>query len=99
LDNPPTAPETDCNYQCAGSDSEICGGSLRLSMFVNPNWAATTFASPTTVGAFTYQGCYVDSMNPRALPNVYRDDAMTPLLCSQHCSANQYFGLEFGEWA
>ncbi|GKT42002.1 WSC domain-containing protein [Colletotrichum spaethianum] len=56
--------------------------------------AATTSAAPVATGlptGWTNQGCWVDNLNGRILPNQLPDDpAMTLASCAQACSAAGY---------
>ncbi|KAL0937800.1 WSC domain-containing protein [Colletotrichum truncatum] len=50
------------------------------------------------VNGYTYQGCYSEPSNGRALEAVTGDDAMTLEMCANICSASSkaYFGVEYG---
>ena len=87
----------ECSSHCAGDNTLPCGGGQRISLYLNNNFAPPELPPPATLGSFAYQGCYLDPINPRALPNVFAADDMTPQLCAQHCATSKYIGLEFGK--
>lgn len=51
-----------------------------------------------TVGAYTYQGCYTEATNIRALSSAsfYDYTAMTLEECAADCAGYTYFGIEYG---
>ena len=49
------------------------------------------------IGDYHLQGCYVDTLNPRALRRVLGDDGMTPQMCMEFCGGSTYMGLEYGK--
>lgn len=88
-------PDEECTKPCAGDSEQTCGGGMRLNL-----WRRTDAHVPLdqpTVGAYDLQGCYVDTLNPRALRRVLGDDGMTPQMCSEFCAGSTYMGLEYGE--
>jgi hypothetical protein len=65
----------------------------------------TSTASPTqtlavkpVVGDYTFQGCYTEATDQRALSEAsFLDyDAMTLEECASDCAAYDYFGVEYG---
>ncbi len=94
---------TDCDFQCAGGSSEICGAGNRLSLYTYTSVSGSASSSTTSRGGTTsssviapsgwnYQGCYVDDGNPRVLPdNLLGDDDMTPDLCAENCAGYAIF--------
>jgi hypothetical protein len=53
---------------------------------------------PATVGAYTFQGCYTEIPNGRALSEARHDDAqMTTEKCAASCSTFTYFAIEYGQ--
>ncbi|KAF9869506.1 WSC domain-containing protein [Colletotrichum karsti] len=50
------------------------------------------------ISGYTYQGCYVEPPNGRALEAVTGDDQMTLEMCAGICSTSNkvYFGVEYG---
>jgi hypothetical protein len=50
------------------------------------------------VGAYTYQGCYTEATNMRALSSAsyYDYSAMTLEECANDCTGYVYFGVEYG---
>lgn len=60
--------------------------------------STTTSVSPipTSTREFSFQGCYYDSLNPRALSaHSIADNNMTVDACAAACSQYRYFGLEY----
>lgn len=79
---------TGCNMVCNGANSEICGGSNRLSVWsrigsgTDPTTTASATAVPTPTGSgtaaelpadWTYQGCYSEGTSGRAFLNQQPD--------------------------
>jgi hypothetical protein len=97
-----SAPETDCNFQCAGSSTEVCGAGNRLNVYTKPASTSTTFAtssstvSPTLPTSYGALGCYSEATSGRALnQKSVSDDAMTVEKCAASCAGFKYFGLEY----
>jgi WSC domain len=87
-----------CDMACLGDPTELCGGSLRLSMFTNAAYAPTTY-TVTNVTGWDYLGCYTDQLDTRALSNaIYFDSAMTVQKCLDFCVDNNQpiAGVEYG---
>lgn len=87
--------DNECRKPCPGDPTQTCGDGMRLNL-----WRRTDASIPLDqpkVGNYDLQGCYVDTLNPRALRRVLGDDAMTPEMCSQFCAGSTYMGLEYGE--
>ena len=98
-----------CNMACAGSASEICGGSNRLTMFQKTGTTSTTGTSATSTptastvatlpkGWKSY-GCYVDGTYGRILNNQQPDNAkLTVESCVATCIGLGYgiAGMEYG---
>ena len=83
-------PESECSYSCAGDKGTLCGAGQRLNVW------GIRLTAPPTVGPYTYQGCYTDNNNGRALAGaVYRDPNMTPASCAASCTGYAWFGLEY----
>jgi hypothetical protein len=57
-----------------------------------------TLGNKQTVGAYTFQGCYTEATNTRALSGAsfYDYAAMTIEECAADCAGWQYFGVEYG---
>jgi hypothetical protein len=57
-----------------------------------------TLAIKNTVGAYTFQGCYTEATNVRALSSAsfYDYTAMTLEKCAADCVGYTYFGVEYG---
>ncbi|KAH0538563.1 hypothetical protein FGG08_004851 [Glutinoglossum americanum] len=106
------APAADCNMQCAGNASEVCGGSSRLNLYTSVGTASTGVVSKTTtsvsstqtaptavqtVGSYILLGCYSEASDQRALTGkAIFDDSMTIELCHDGCSSFTYFAVEYG---
>ncbi|KAK1994677.1 WSC domain-containing protein [Colletotrichum falcatum] len=100
------APASDCSMKCAGNQLEFCGEGNRLSVYTiggatQPSSSSSAPASTSTGPAvpigtdyptgWTGQGCWVDNLTGRILPNQLQDDAaMTLASCAQKCSAAGY---------
>ncbi|KIM24144.1 hypothetical protein M408DRAFT_331913 [Serendipita vermifera MAFF 305830] len=87
--------DTDCDMTCTGTP-EVCGGSARLTVWQNQG--TVTDPNTQTIGSWTGQGCYTDSVQNRALPNRKFIDGMTVEKCTAACFAEdfKYAGLEYG---
>lgn len=90
-----------CNMPCNGNSSEICGGSLRLSVY-----NLTTFVPPTTVkavGSYVSKGCYKEATNGRLLtgPSYTNATGMSVESCVAYCTAasptQAYAALEYSK--
>jgi hypothetical protein len=97
-----------------GNFSEFCGGPNRLDVYnyqesgissTSSTTTITSTASPTqslavkpVVGDYTFQGCYTEATDQRALSEAsFLDyDAMTLEECASDCAAYDYFGVEYG---
>lgn len=92
-----TAPQSDCNMECAGDSSQICGGPDRLNVYTSQNYTYPTI--PRTANGYIYAGCYTDNTSNRALGSASLVDytSMTVEKCGQFCSGGGYlmFGLEY----
>ncbi|KAJ5612464.1 hypothetical protein N7510_005658 [Penicillium lagena] len=74
-----------CNMACAADESEICGGSNALSLYVIvPIWQSV--------------GCYSDTTLKRTLAESYNVGGNTVEKCQAACKAGGYIyaGMEFG---
>ncbi|KAF9009663.1 hypothetical protein BDQ17DRAFT_1076220 [Cyathus striatus] len=98
-----TAALGDCTSACAGNANETCGGSNRLNVF-NSNGPVPqivqSVAGPANVGAWTYQGCFTDSVSARTLGvPVNVPVGVTPESCTAACMSLGNFvnaGVEVG---
>jgi len=93
-----------CSFPCAGSSTEICGGSNRLSMYeyINADGTVSTTTAPATSptptpaavnlpSGWSYGGCYIDNANGRILGTQEPDsDTMTIESCIATCSGLGY---------
>ncbi|KAH7305475.1 WSC domain-containing protein [Stachybotrys elegans] len=83
-----------CSMPCAGDPSQTCGNGRKLNL-----WRRSDAYIPVDkekIGEYDLQGCYVDTLNPRALRRVLGDDNMTPDMCVEFCAGSTYMGLEYG---
>ncbi|KAF2025478.1 galactose oxidase [Setomelanomma holmii] len=100
--------EAQCNMPCSGNQTEICGGSNRLTVFryytggessIQPS--STSAAPPTATGlplGFDYKGCYVDGPGFRIMNFQQADDqTMTIASCASKCATAGYeiAGMEY----
>ncbi|KXJ88041.1 hypothetical protein Micbo1qcDRAFT_124031 [Microdochium bolleyi] len=97
------APATSgCVMRCSGSDTEICGGGDRLSVYsFMGRWkpdnggsgsSSSSMASSATATSWTSYGCWQDGPGPRILPQYQAPDNsnMTRESCIQLCSSMNY---------
>lgn len=78
--------DDECTKPCPGDAEQTCGGGMRLNL-----WRRTDASVPLDqpkVGDYDLQGCYVDTLNPRALRRVLGHDEMTPQMCSDFCAGS-----------
>lgn len=107
--------EDDCNMNCPGNTTQICGAGNRLTLYslsgktsgsssLSSTVSATSTPSPKatgpvavqTAGAFSYQGCYTEGTNGRALAATSTtNNAMTIQKCATFCSGYKYMGVEY----
>ncbi|TFK31560.1 WSC domain-containing protein, partial [Crucibulum laeve] len=100
---------SDCNMECTGDSSSICGAGDRLSVYSTPLPPATTTTTTAAHGPtptisipteWFYQGCFVDPVHPtRALQHqVTVPGGNTPEGCVSACTAAGWtvVGVEFG---
>ncbi|KAJ0296557.1 hypothetical protein COL516b_011586 [Colletotrichum fioriniae] len=100
-----TAPESECSFPCSGSDAELCGGGMRLSVYgppvvstlpgTTPSQGSTPSpvspAAAVAVSGYIYQGCYTDNLPQRVLTgDLVRDPAMSLEKCASFCSTSHY---------
>ena len=88
------APLSECNVPCIGDETEICGGSRRLSLYQNDGWVGPEH--PTSIGDYAFYGCVTDSASRRTLTGaMLGSSAMTLEMCATFCSGYTYFGTEW----
>jgi hypothetical protein len=90
------APATDCKMACGGSNTEICGGSNRLSTYAIKNYVAPSI--PQTFAGYSYAGCYTESTTSRALASSTSTNynSMTLNICAAFCRDYSMWGIEYG---
>lgn len=90
--------DSDCAMPCSGNNSETCGGPSLLSVFNTTG--IQLLGHPATVDGYTYQGCWAEGSNSRALTgaSLVNSTGMTVEQCIGFCSASSwgYAGLEYG---
>ncbi|KAK0519416.1 hypothetical protein OC842_007464, partial [Tilletia horrida] len=88
--------DSQCATTCAGNSFEICGGPLLLSAY-SPS-AISPATQPASVGNYTFQGCFNDTVTARALtgPNPGPSNANSLERCASACAGFSYFGTEYG---
>ena len=77
---------------CKGLPTEVCGGGLRLTAWTKQASVLDTY------GSWSSQGCFVDIMAARIVPNaVVVDGELTPQRCMDKCASQgyEYAGLEY----
>ena len=84
-----------CSMGCSGDSSELCGGPLRLSFYkVKPTGPSTV----QTAGVFSFQNCYTEATNIRALSSkATAASTMTVEQCSTFCTGYSMMGVEYGQ--
>ncbi|KAF3044856.1 hypothetical protein E8E11_005397 [Didymella keratinophila] len=92
---PETKADTDCNMPCAGTSTQSCGGSNRVTVFKsNANIAVP---SNPTITDYGYKGCYTDDVYNRVLTTSKPgDDSLTVQKCASACAGSHYFGTQYG---
>ncbi|KAK1493287.1 hypothetical protein CTAM01_09431 [Colletotrichum tamarilloi] len=99
------APESECSFTCSGSDAELCGAGMRLSVYGPPVVSSLPGTTPSqgstpspvspaaaaTVSGYVYQGCYTDNLPQRVLTgDLVRDPTMSLEKCASFCSTSHY---------
>jgi hypothetical protein len=66
---------SDCNMPCGGNAAELCGAGNRLNVYglSKPSTPTSTSATSQPTG-YTYQCCYTEATNSRALNSGELDD-------------------------
>ncbi|KAK0372178.1 hypothetical protein CLIM01_10465 [Colletotrichum limetticola] len=99
------APKSECSFTCSGSDAELCGAGMRLSVYGPPVVSSLPGTTPSqgstpspvspaaaaTVSGYVYQGCYTDNLPQRVLTgDLVRDPTMSLEKCASFCSTSHY---------
>ena len=91
-------PASDCNFACAGSSGEACGGSSRMNVFTNGD--AAPVENPG-VNGFHSLSCYTDSDKARTLSTYLpvSDGIVFVRGCIEQCQQRgfTYCGVEYGK--
>lgn len=97
----PADAEAECDMTCAGSSTQICGGSSRLSLFASENFAihppSISVPAGEEIAQWNFVSCHTEPSGYRALSaaiNVL--DEMTLEECAMFCEGHTYFGTEYG---
>ena len=99
-----------CNFACAGNQDDTCGGNTGAGL-ISVFYDATRFTPgsnatsgpgglpiPSSVGNFTYAGCWSDNVNGRALSGLAPNPpaaGTTYESCAAACLGWEFFGLEY----
>ncbi|KAG8834126.1 hypothetical protein FRB91_010530 [Serendipita sp. 411] len=93
------SPATDgCTMACSGASDQNCGGGNRLNLFQRTD-ATTPMIAPANPG-WTYQDCYTDTNDNRALGlRIWLDRGMTAPACMDGCFQRgyQFAGVEYAD--
>ncbi|KAM7215505.1 WSC domain containing protein [Rhypophila decipiens] len=86
----------ECNIECAGDPSILCGGSKRLSVYHDDSKPGPQ--APEEVGDSVRVGCFTEN-TPRVLDSQTseRTDTMSLEACSSFCTGFTYWGVEDGQ--
>ncbi|PFH62596.1 hypothetical protein XA68_12848 [Ophiocordyceps unilateralis] len=88
-----------------GTPSNAASSSRSSSFIPASTTASSSFPTPTptgpaikkAVGRYSFQGCWTEATNGRALSgNSYADDRMTLEFCAAFCNGFRYFATEYG---
>lgn len=89
-------PEAECAMPCGGDATTLCGDTNRLSVYARPTSAEAVVSSKETVGGFSYQSCWSDSVGERSLADkTTASNTMTLETCATFCEGFTYFGVEY----
>ncbi|KAF1951711.1 WSC-domain-containing protein, partial [Byssothecium circinans] len=83
---------TGCSLPCSGDESQVCGGSDRLTVYTN----LVTFSGGSD---WTSLGCFYDKKKARTLSKlVLASSVMTPEICLRICAGYGagFAGVEYG---
>lgn len=96
--NTGTTPSDTCSYKCDGNKDQICGGSNKYSVYVDPTYPS--FDPTTAHTGYTAEGCYKE-IPGKALVVPQEDmepTTMTVDRCLRRCGSLGYAwsGVEYG---
>lgn len=74
----------------------MCGGYYSFNIYRTTTVAPTPAPIPRPRLYPESIGCYTDEKKERVMTNMLTSDAMTPLVCADHCSNYSYFGTQYG---
>lgn len=85
----------------SSSSSSQSSSTTQASSLSSTSSSATSSATlgvQSTIGRYTFQGCYTEASNGRALTSAsyYDYNAMTLETCASNCSGFLYWGVEYG---
>lgn len=88
--------QAECNTPCKGMPGELCGGSDRLSLYLNEAYVPPAITNPGPINGFVYSGCYTDNDNARTLDHVLEDwNGMTVARCMAAATGYKYAAVEY----
>ncbi|CAN0079351.1 unnamed protein product, partial [Scytosiphon promiscuus] len=105
-DTPSTlGPSTNCDKNCVGDDSQICGGEDAFTAYqFDGEGPAPTPPSPvpSSGGSYTEIDCFADFKDDRVMSINFPEtltttnDVMTAEYCAGLCAGSEYFGTQYG---
>jgi hypothetical protein len=93
-----TFKDTSALGTCSGSGSGSSTSTSATSSATSTSTSTSSSGSEPTSTAFSYQGCFTDSVNNRAFTGAASSGStMSVENCAAACSLFQYFGVEYGD--
>ncbi|KAG4438202.1 hypothetical protein IFR05_006326 [Cadophora sp. M221] len=91
-----TPQSSGCNMPCSGDSSLLCGGDLRINVYLNEAYTEKLVLVQSS-GSFRSQGCFADDSNARLLNSGSFTDAtgMTVAKCVGLAGSSKYAAVEF----
>jgi hypothetical protein len=97
----------DCNFRCTGDNNHTCGGNgvqhnmAMLDVFADTSkWDGVLqgpdLAITQTSGAYSYLGCYAESVGKTFNTKTTESNMNTVDNCRKFCGGSQLFGLQYG---
>lgn len=89
INGPVAASEQECSYACTGNKAQICGGSSRISLYMDPTFRKV---DNTVISDYVAVGCYSESPTGRAIQYSQAVDktTMTTESCLAVCKSKNY---------